>query len=76
MNMTTAKKVREIPGYTRVRVLRRRREPRELAPPFKAIRNFCLEYTGYNDAEVTRCTSPKCWLFPLRFGKWPEPYQD
>lgn len=33
-----------------------------------AIRLFCLECMGGNRAEVVKCSSPHCALFPFRFG--------
>ena len=37
--------------------------------PIKAIRRFCLECMGYQQAEVPRCTAPNCPLFPFRMGE-------
>jgi hypothetical protein len=51
---------------------RRRREEGECAKYKTAIRNFCLECMGYNLNEVKHCSAPKCWLFPLRFGCYPD----
>ncbi len=31
-----------------------------------AIRAFCFECTGYQSAEVNRCTAPACPLYPYR----------
>ena len=31
-----------------------------------AIRAFCLECVGHESAEVNRCTSPACPLYPYR----------
>jgi len=76
MDMTTAKTRREVQGYTRVTILKRRRQRGELASPLKSIRNHCLECCGYNHAEVTRCTAPGCWLYPFRAGCWPEPNSE
>jgi len=39
--------------------------------PIKVIRAFCLSCMGGNAAEVRRCTSPGCKLFPYRFGSNP-----
>jgi hypothetical protein len=39
--------------------------------PVKAIRQFCLECSGDSSAEVKRCNSAKCPLYPFRFGKNP-----
>jgi hypothetical protein len=39
--------------------------------PIKVIRAFCLTCMGGNAAEVRRCTSPGCALFPYRLGKNP-----
>jgi hypothetical protein len=35
------------------------------------MRKFCLGCMGGNAAEVRRCTSPGCALFPYRLGKNP-----
>jgi hypothetical protein len=42
--------------------------------PIKVIRAFCLSCMGDNSAEVRRCTSPGCALFPYRMGR--NPYTD
>jgi len=34
----------------------------------KAIRFFCVDCMGGHLGEVLKCTSPKCPLFPFRFG--------
>ena len=39
--------------------------------PIKVIRAFCLTCMGGNAAEVRRCTSPGCALFPYRLGSNP-----
>ena len=39
--------------------------------PVKAIREFCLDCSGDSSAEVKRCTSKNCPLYPFRFGKNP-----
>jgi hypothetical protein len=36
--------------------------------PPKAIRLFCLECMGYQQAEITRCSAPLCPLFPYKMG--------
>ena len=36
--------------------------------PIKAIRTFCMECMGYQQAEIPRCTAPLCPLFPFRMG--------
>lgn len=61
--MTEGKKA--IPSQKRAK---RRRKPMEVASRKQAIRNFCLECMGYESAEVIRCTSNACWLFPYRLG--------
>lgn len=38
--------------------------------PYKAIREQCLECVG-NSYEVKRCSSPRCTLYPFRFGTIP-----
>jgi hypothetical protein len=40
-------------------------------PLSKAIRSFCLDCMGGNRAEVRRCTSVGCDLFPYRMGSNP-----
>ncbi len=40
--------------------------------PMKAIRYQCLECMGWYKAEVRKCTSPLCPLYPYRMGKNPE----
>ena len=37
-------------------------------PLTKVIRSFCLACQGDNAAEVRRCTSPGCALWPYRMG--------
>ena len=37
----------------------------------KAIREFCISCMGGSRAEVARCTSVACPLWPFRFGKSP-----
>jgi hypothetical protein len=39
--------------------------------PLKVIRRYCVECLGGNSREVVACTTHKCLLFPLRFGKNP-----
>jgi len=53
-------------------IKKRRRRPGEVASKMQSIRNQCLECMGYNHAEIQRCTSLECWLYPWRFGKTPE----
>ena len=51
------------------RIVKHRREPGTLVKPAsRAIRCFCLECCGYQQAEVDRCTAPECHLWPYRFG--------
>ncbi len=50
------------------KIHRRRRREGEIATPRTAIRNMCLECTGYDSAEVRRCGANECWLFPYRLG--------
>ena len=40
--------------------------------PIKAIRNHCLECTGWLAHEVERCTGKLCPLYPYRLGTNPE----
>ena len=51
-----------------VKLSRRRRKPGEVATRKQAIRNMCLECMGYQIAEVHKCTSEQCWLWPYRLG--------
>jgi len=37
--------------------------------PLKAIRSFCLECVGYQQAEVKDCMGDECPLFKFRYGK-------
>lgn len=37
--------------------------------PRTAILAFCYECMGWNQAEVERCTSPECPLYPFRNRK-------
>lgn len=37
--------------------------------PIKAIRQKCLECSGYQPSEVRLCTAENCPLFPYRMGK-------
>ncbi len=39
--------------------------------PTKAIRAYCLECVGGNDAEVRKCVSIRCPLWPIRQGFMP-----
>ena len=39
--------------------------------PVETMRKFCLGCMAGNAAEVRRCTSPGCALFPYRLGKNP-----
>lgn len=36
--------------------------------PIKAIRAFCVECSGNNEAEARRCTAVGCQLWPFRMG--------
>jgi hypothetical protein len=40
-------------------------------PLLKVIRSFCLDCMGGNRAEVRRCTSTRCDLYPYRMGTNP-----
>jgi len=40
--------------------------------PVRAIRAQCLECCGWNSAEVKRCVSRECFLFPYRTGHRPK----
>lgn len=44
--------------------------------PIKAIRAKCLDCCCGNVAEVRRCPSEKCALYPYRMGKRPKAYTD
>lgn len=37
----------------------------------KAIRSYCRDECMYSAHEVELCTTPKCPLYPFRFGKSP-----
>ena len=39
--------------------------------PIKVMRTFCLDCHGGNRAEVRRCTSVGCALWPYRLGRNP-----
>lgn len=36
--------------------------------PIKAIRAYCVECSGGNEAEARKCVSVKCPLWPFRMG--------
>lgn len=40
--------------------------------PVKAIRAQCLECCGWSSAEVKRCETLECFLFPYRNGRRPK----
>jgi hypothetical protein len=48
------------------KVIRRDRQPGEIAVPMHAIRNHCLSCACWNSAEVARCPEAGCWLYPWR----------
>jgi len=50
--------IRTIDGTTVVDLTRR-----------SAIKFFCKECMGFNEAEVSACTSPLCPLYPFRNNK-------
>jgi hypothetical protein len=37
-----------------------------------AIREKCLECSGWSFKEVEKCASGDCVLYPFRFGKYPK----
>ncbi len=39
---------------------------------FQAIRKNCLDCMGGQWSEVPLCTSPKCTLYPYRYGRLPQ----
>ena len=39
--------------------------------PVKVMRSFCMDCMGDNRAEVRRCTSVGCALWPYRLGRNP-----
>ena len=43
---------------------------KEIKSPLRAIRENCKECIG-GEGYIKDCTSPKCKLFPFRFGKNP-----
>lgn len=54
-------------------VVKHRRDPGTLVKPAsRAIRYFCLECMGYQQAEVGRCTATECHLWPYRLGHRPD----
>ena len=55
------------------RTLKRPRRSGEIATARGAIRNHCIECMGYQTAEVQKCTTPECWLFPYRMGRRVKP---
>uniref|UniRef100_A0A6M3L192 Uncharacterized protein n=1 Tax=viral metagenome TaxID=1070528 RepID=A0A6M3L192_9ZZZZ len=52
---------------------RTRRSPRALSP---RIRAHCIECMGFQPAEVRRCTSPACYLYPWRSGHFSAEAQE
>ena len=38
----------------------------------KAIREKCLECSGWSFTEVSNCECKTCVLYPFRFGKYPD----
>lgn len=50
------------------KLAKHRRKPGQVASRKDAIRNFCMECMGYQMAEIRRCTSTECWLYPWRLG--------
>lgn len=50
---------------------KRRRRPGEIPTAMAAIRNFCLECSGYSAEAVRSCQVPECPKYPLRFGVKP-----
>ena len=51
------------------KIIRKYRE--QATTPKKAIRSHCIECMGGLIAEVNRCTSHDCSLYPFRMGKNP-----
>ncbi len=39
--------------------------------PVRAMRSFCLSCMGGDSAQVRKCTSPACSLFPYRLNRNP-----
>lgn len=39
--------------------------------PIRAIRRFCVECSGGNEAEARKCTAVVCPLWPMRMGHNP-----
>jgi hypothetical protein len=39
--------------------------------PLKAIREKCIDCSGWSLKEVSLCCMPECSLYPYRFGKSP-----
>ena len=50
----------------------RRRKIGEICTRRDAIRNHCMECMGYMMAEIHRCDSFDCWLYPWRMGELDE----
>lgn len=44
----------------------------ELRPTFKAIRAKCLDCCANDAAEVRKCVSIQCPLWPMRMGRFPQ----
>ena len=43
----------------------------KILTPVKAIRKHCIDCSGYNLAEVSRCEQDDCPLYPYRMGRNP-----
>lgn len=54
------------------KIEKNRRPPGKVATAMTSVRNFCLECVHYQPNEVALCAAPQCWLWPLRFGKYPK----
>ena len=61
---------KEVKKRSRMKTLQNvQRHPRQLGQLFSkkfAIRNHCLECTGYQEAETRQCTDAECPLYPFR----------
>lgn len=52
-----------------------RRQPGQAGLPIKAIRRFCCECFGFEDVnqQIKECSDYQCFLYPFRFGHYPDP---
>ena len=55
------------------RIAMRPRAADEIPTARAAIRNHCLECSGYDSGAVKRCQTVECWLYPYRLGRHKAP---